>query len=78
MTPLEIFEKIKEAYETSTHNNNRFEAVLNSIKWDYTFYADEEFYFIKGDFKFFTPSLDPFNMKWSAMAVFEDGSSLAI
>lgn len=78
MTTLNLYYNIKEAYETSTHNCNRFSNLLNCINWDSSFYADEEFYFIKGDMTLTTPSLDPFNMKWEATAIFNDGSVLTI
>ena len=42
MTTLNLYYNIKEAYETSTLNNNRFSEFLNSIKWDATFTADGE------------------------------------
>ncbi len=78
MTSLNLFYKIKEAYETSTHNNNRFLDLLCKIKWDSTFSEDEEHYFIKGDLIFTTPSFDPFNMKWEPAAIFGDGSMVTI
>lgn len=74
MTTLNIFETIKNAYETSTYNNNRFATILSSIKWDSEFYADGEYYFIKDDMTFTTPSLNPFNMDWKPSAIFNDGS----
>ena len=76
MNTLNIFYKLKNAYECSTHNNNLFEKALKSIKWENTFFADGEHYFIKGDMTFTTPSLDPFNMDWEASAIFKDGSVL--
>ena len=78
MTNLNLFYKIKEAYEASTHNNNYFADFLGSINWDATFFADEEYYFIKGNMTFTTPSTDPFAMKWEASAIFNDGSVLYI
>ena len=78
MTTLNIFENIKEAFEASTHNCNRFMQALNSINWDAQFEADNEYYFIKGDMTITTPSLDPFNMDWEAAAIFNDGSVLTI
>lgn len=78
MTTLNLFYNIKEAFELSTHNNNRFEAILNAISWDSSFYADEEYYFIKGDMTFTTPSLNPFSMKWEAAAIFNDGGMLTL
>ena len=74
MTTLNIFETLKNAYETSTHNNNRFTAILSSIKCDSEFYAYGEYYFIKGDMTFTTPSLNPFNMDWKPSALFNDVS----
>ena len=76
MNTLNIFYKLKNAFECSTHNNNLFEKALKSIKWENTFFADGEYYFIKGDLTFTTPSLDPFNMDWEASAIFADGSVL--
>lgn len=78
MTTLNLFNNIKEAYELSTHNNNRFEDMLKAITWDSEFYADEEYYFIKGDMTFTTPSLNPFSMKWEASAMFADGGVLLL
>ncbi len=66
----ELFAKIKESYNASTLNNNKFSKLLKRIKWDYEFYADGEFYFVKGDFTFTTPSLNPFQMDWKPSAMF--------
>ena len=74
MNTLNIFYKLKNAFECSTQNNNLFEKALKSIKWDNTFFADDEYYFIKCDLTFTTPSLDPFNMDWEASAIFTDGA----
>lgn len=76
MNTLNIYYNLKEAYECSTHNNNLFERALNSIKWDNTFYADNEYYFIKGNLTFTTTSLNPFEVEWSPEALFADGSLL--
>lgn len=73
---IDIYFKLKEAYDITTHNNNYFAKALESIKWDNTFFADGEHYFIKADMTFTTPSLDPFNMDWRPSALFEDGSFL--
>ena len=77
MTTLNLFYNIKEAFETSTKNTNRFQQVLNSIKWESIFFADEEYYFIKDELTFTTPSLDPFDMPWNPSAMFADGSMLS-
>lgn len=77
-TELEIFETLKEAFDTSTLNNNRFLEVLNSIKWDAQFTADCEFYFCLGSLTFTTPSLNPFEVTkdWEVCGQFTDGSLL--
>lgn len=75
-----IFEAIKEAFETSTSSNNLFRKVIKSIKWDSEFFADGEFYFVKGGFCFTTPSVDPFKIckNWRPSAIFSDGSCIEI
>ena len=78
MTSFNLYNNIKEALETYTHNCNRFSQLLGSIKWDSSFFTDEEYYFIKDDLTICTPSLDPFAMKWEATAIFKDGSVLKI
>ena len=72
MNTLDIFEKLKNAYECSTHKANYFKQALESVKWDHTFFADEEYYFIKGDLTFTTPSLDPFSTEWAPSGMFTD------
>ena len=76
MTAFELFNKLKTAYEVSTHNHNSFKEVLDSIKWDNTFYADNEYYFIKGDLTLTTTSLNPFEVEWTPEVLFSDGSVL--
>ena len=44
----QVLEKLKNAYEVSTHNNNSFKQAVESVDWDNTFYADNEYYFVKG------------------------------
>lgn len=77
MTTFDIFYNLKNAYEVSTHNHNAFKLALESVKWDATFYADNEYYFIKGDLTFTTTSLNPFEVEWSPEALFADGSLLS-
>ena len=69
-----LFETLKEAYEISTHKVNHFADALASINWDEEFYADGEYYFVKGGFCFTTPSLNPFRMAWRPSAIFSDAS----
>ena len=76
MTALDIFYKLKNAYEVSTHNNNSFKQAIESVNWDDTFYADNEYYFIKGELTITTTSLNPFEVEWSPEALFADGSLL--
>lgn len=76
MDTFNLFLKIKEAYETSTHNHNRFRELLDSVKWDNTFFADGEYYFIKGNMTFITPSYNPFDMQWKPSAIWDDGSAV--
>lgn len=76
MTALDLFYELKNAYEVSTHNYNSFKQALDSVKWDYTFYADSEYYFVKGEFTLTTTSLNPFEVEWSPEAIFADGSLL--
>ena len=49
MKELRLYEKLKEAYETTTKKYNRFKEVIESIKWDNTFSADGEQYYIKNN-----------------------------
>lgn len=69
-----IYEKIKEAFGYSAHSNNKFKSALESIAWDYSFFADGEHYFVKGGLTITTPSLNPFDMDWRPSAMFSDGS----
>lgn len=77
MKELHIYNTLKEAWETSTLNNNRFSSAIDSYQWDNQFFADDEYYFIKGGFCFATPTLDPFDERstwWEPSAKFSDGS----
>ena len=76
MDTLNTYYNLKEAYETSTHNNNLFDKALKSIEWDYTFFADNEYYFVKGDLTLTTTSLNPFEVEYPPEALFADGSLL--
>lgn len=76
MTAFELFTKLQTAYEVSTLNNNSFKQAIESVKWDNTFYADNEYYFVKGGFTLTTTSLNPFEVEWMPEALFADGSLL--
>ena len=73
---ITTFWNLREAYETSTMNYNRFADMINSIKWDDSFYADGEYTYLLDDMSFSTPSLDPFKISknWKPSAIFADGS----
>ena len=76
---FEIFETLKAAYDSSTPAHNRFREALESICWDSRFYADGEYYFVRGGFCFTTPSLDPFQIRrdWKPEAKFTDGAIIS-
>lgn len=74
MTELELYEKLKEAYETTTHSYNRFAETIEQIKWDDTFKADGEIYFVKEGFTLMVENLNPFQQKWKPSVFFKDGS----
>ena len=76
MTAFELFINLKNAYEVSTHNHNSFKQAIESVDWDDTFYADNEYYFIKGNMTLTTTSLNPFKVEWPPEALFADGSLL--
>lgn len=76
MIEYSIFETLKEAYETSTQNNNRFLSALERMNWDARFQADGEHYFTRGGFVLTTPSLNPFAMDWKPSVIFSDGSMI--
>lgn len=71
-----IYEKIQKAFGESTLNNNKFKKALDSIKWDCTFFADVEYYFLIGKLTITTPSLNPFvEMDWKPCAFFSGENS---
>lgn len=57
---LAIHNKLQEAWETSTKNDNRFAIAIGSIKWDDMFSCDDVYYFILGDYMLEVPDMDPF------------------
>lgn len=60
MSGFALFKELRDAWGESTAAVNLFDAKLKSIQWDNSFYADGEFYFIKGADIFSTPVIDPF------------------
>ncbi len=65
MKELKLYEKLKEAYGSSSRMYNNFKELINKIKWDNTFIADNEHYFIKGDLTLTIENIDPFKEKWA-------------
>lgn len=77
ISELNLFSNLKEAWESSTLNDNRFAAALMGIEWDYQFSADGGHCFTKGDFCLTIPTLDPFGAYcWKPFAITSDGSLL--
>lgn len=78
MTAFELFTNLKTAYEVSTHKHNSFKQAIESVNWESTFYADNEFYFVKGDLTLTTTSLNPFEVEYTPEVLFADGSLLTL
>lgn len=64
-----LYEMLNEAYGASTQNNNLFEKVVKSQKWDSTFEADGEMYFCKGALVLTATSLNPFRQAWKPSVI---------
>ena len=75
-----LINKITNAFNNSTLNNNLFEKVLNSIKWDNSYFADHEYYFVCKQGVFTTPSLNPFEISkdWRPSFLTSDGSYIEL
>ena len=73
MNELLLFNKLKEAYETSTRNFNSFKEAISSVNWDNKFEADGEIYFMLGKFTLAVENLDPFKEQWKPTVYFTDG-----
>lgn len=76
MKSFTLYENLKNAYEVSTHNHNSFKQAIESVNWDEKFFADNEYYFVKGDLTLTTTSLNPFEVEWTPEVLFADGSLL--
>lgn len=74
MNEMKLFETLKEAYETSTPNCNRFLNEINTVAWDQTFTEDGETYFVKDGFTLTVENVNPFEENWKPMAFFSDKS----
>ena len=76
MDNVDLYFKLKEAYETTTTNCNRFEKAIHKIKWDKIFEADGEIYFIKDGFTLTVENVDPFKEQWKPTVFTSDNSIL--
>ena len=74
MKEIKLYEILKEGYETTSQKINRFKDAIDRIKWDQTFEADGEMYFIKNGFTLTIENIDPFKEQWKPTAYFADGS----
>ena len=59
-----IIETLNTAYGASTQADNKFERAIKSIKWDETFEADGEKYFVLGNLTLTVEDLNPFAENW--------------
>lgn len=80
MDVIELKQKLEEAFGASTKSYNRFKEFVISLGWDCSFYADGEYYFVKDDITFTTPSLNPFEVmhSWDMCLMTSDGSMLKV
>lgn len=65
-----IIETLNTAYGTTTPADNKFEKAINSIKWEKTFEADGEKYFVLGDLTLTVEDLNPFNENWKPTVMY--------
>lgn len=59
-----LVEKLNEAYGTTTHSNNKFAKLVQSIAWEDIFRADGETYYTLGDLTLTVENLNPFEENW--------------
>lgn len=78
MEEMKMFNTIKKAYMETTHSDNSFESVVNSIIWDSKFIEDNEMYFSKGGFLLVVGNLNPFSESCKPHIIFEDGSETSL
>ena len=70
MNYFNTFNALNDAFGISTQSFNAFAQAVLSIDWDETFVADDEMYFVAGDFVLTTPSLDPFACDWNPTVMY--------
>lgn len=68
---ITLYEKLKNAYDATTQNYNRFEEAIKSIKWDDVYSADGEMYYEKGDFCLVVENINPFKEKRKPSILFK-------
>ena len=71
-----LYEKLKEAYETTSAKFNNFKTAIDNIKWDQTFEADGEIYYILGKFTLTIENINPFKEQWKPTVFTSDNSIL--
>lgn len=70
---------LKEAYETSTKQNNSFAALVNTIDWDAVYTSEDgDTYFEKDDIVLTVFSLDPFEPVPAAPSVWNTADNTGI
>ncbi len=70
-----LIESLMRAWGRSSQANNLFLKKLNSVKWEEKFFAEGEYYFIKGNVKFSTEVLNPFDKFTRKPSFFGSGLS---
>lgn len=65
-----LIEKLNTAYGSTTPDDNKFERIINSIKWDETFEKDGEKYFLLGDLTLTVENLNPFEENWKPTVMY--------
>lgn len=61
---FKIIERLQNAYNATTMSCNKFANELNKIRWDKTFKADGELYFIKDKLVLTVENTNPFQEQW--------------
>lgn len=74
---LQVIDYITNAFEQSTRSRNLFADAIARVRWEQSFDADGERYYVhESGLVFTTPSLDPFEVTrdWPAVFAMADGS----
>ena len=73
---VDLYFKLREAYDSSTASWNRFKEAIDKIKWDKIFEADGETYFVLGRLSLTVENIDPFKAQWKPTIFTPDNSIL--